>query len=151
VVGLCSSAGSPALSSLPLDNETVFAHGCPGGAIRDTGLIGMAHACIMISPPATHILGYVTQPSYKLWQPFRGGALHVLLQGLGWTLFSLLTVRWMLTFNQAPITSPDAGGSVWHAMLGMDDRLKALSGLLSQILLGLSLFAFKGTAREKRD
>lgn len=151
VVGLCGSAGGPALSSLPMDSETVVASGCPGGAIREGDLLGMAHACIMISPPVTHILGYFTQPSYKLWQPFRGGSLHVFLQGLGWTLFSLLMVRWMLTFNQAPILSPDAGGSVWHAMLGMDDRLKALSGLLSQILLGMSLFAFKGTSREKCD
>jgi len=150
VVRLCEEgAGSSELAPLPLDTEAVVGRSCLGGTIRDT--VGMAHACIMISPPATHILGYATKPSYKLWQPFRGGGLHVFLQGLGWTLFSLLMVQWMMTFNQTPTVSPNSGASVWHLMLGMDDRMKALSGLLSQILLVMSQFVFKGAAREKYD
>lgn len=107
----------------------VVNHQYGSGCLDDVSLGRMAHACIFVSSPITHILGWVLLPAYKLWQPFRGGTLHVALQGTAWSLFSCICAQWLFT-------------------LLTDSRGKALSGITSQLLLVLSLLVFRGPTRE---
>merc|ERR1712129_244192 len=104
--------------------------------LDDVSLGRMAHACIFVSSPITHILGWVLLPAYKLWQPFRGGTLHVALQGTAWALFSFICAQWLFTLLVMICNSP------------ADSRGKALSGITSQLLLVLSLLVFRGPTRE---
>jgi len=124
--------------------------------LDDVSLGGIAHACIFVSSPITHILGWVLLPAYKLWQPFRGGTLHVALQGTAWTLFSFICAQWLLMLLLMICNSPSQSHMQLLSVMETTDSLarfadsrgKALSGITSQLLLVLSLLVFRGSTRE---
>jgi len=126
------------------------------GCLDDVSLGSMAHACIFVSSPIMHILGWVLLPAYKLWQPFRGGTLHVALQGTAWSLFSIICAQWLLTLLLMICNSPTQSHAQLLSVMETTDSLarfadsrgKALSGITSQLLLVLSLLVFRGTTRE---
>ena len=69
------------------------------GVIRTDGaLLRMPWFCqiiIIAAPLAAHvILGGIFRRSdgYKVYQPFRGGEIHILLQSFGWLFFSAVTL-----------------------------------------------------------
>jgi len=110
-------------------------------------LHGLTNAFIAMSSPAMHLLAFAALPAYKLWQPFEGGLVHVTLQALGWTLFSVMCIQWLLTVYTSGATAGAAatllGGPDRLSML-IDDKWKAASGLSAQVMIFLSLLAFQG-------
>jgi len=131
-------------------------HQYSSGCLDDVSLGRMVHACIFVSSPITHLLGWVLLPAYKLWQPFKGGTLHVALQGTAWTLFSIICLQWLLTLllmiSSRPTQNHTHVLSVMEATDSLarfaDSRGKALSLVTSQLLLVLSFLVFRSPAGE---
>ena len=109
-----------------------------------SSLCSICQVGFFVSTPATHICGFVTQPTYRLWQPFRGGRLHVFFQGIGWSLFAVLVIQKMMDWVDADVAMVEL------AYLN-DNRMKAAFALVAQVTLGLSVLVFKGATWEKKS
>eukprot|EP00002_Diphylleia_rotans_P003898 TRINITY_DN1276_c0_g2_i3.p1 TRINITY_DN1276_c0_g2~~TRINITY_DN1276_c0_g2_i3.p1 ORF type:complete len:947 (+),score=133.57 TRINITY_DN1276_c0_g2_i3:48-2888(+) len=63
-----------------------------------------------LAPPLGHVIGYQLHESFRVWQPFQGGKIFILLQALGWTAYGhslfagimLLTTPVELWFDNVP-------------------------------------------------
>ena len=100
--------------------------------ISSHSLVCLSKAMIYTAGPAAHALGGMMHPSYRLWQPFGGGAVHVSAQAFGWMMYSVsFVLDWVFVFNR-------------EQPLGLDAVIRWLPlGVLSQIILWLSVVYYK--------
>lgn len=105
-------------------------------------LCSLCNFGFFVSTPATHVCGFVTQPTYRLWQPFKGGHLHVIFQAIGWSMFAVLVLQGLTDWFEA-------GEKIMELLYINVDRNKAALALIAQVTLGLSVLVFKGGAWEK--
>lgn len=83
------------------------------------------------------------EQAYRIFMPFQGGKLFTILQGVTWTSFALAIAfaLWKL-YNVLTIASSNVGGLM---------RLSGFLGLLSEILLVVSLCLFDPTQVDQDD
>ena len=90
--------------------------------------------------PATHLLGsLINGPSYHTFQPFQGSVTFVVMQGLGWALYSFSLLFLLLSFV---IDRNDDVHRMWLSAFGY-------TVMAAQMLLAASVRAF-GTERVER-
>lgn len=147
--GLFTLVAGPVLISLC---TTVLVFFCGGLSLSvaacsaSSSLCSICQVGFFVSSPATHICGLCTQPTYRLWQPFRGGRLHVVFQGIGWTLFSVLVIQKMMDWVDADVSD------IMEQLAYLNDhRMKAAFALVAQVTLGLSVLFFKSASWEKKS
>jgi hypothetical protein len=99
--------------------------------------------CFICSTPIIHISGLWMYPEYRLWQPFQGPPLFILLQTLGWIFFSL---NLLLSFIVIGMLYGVKGHHIYVAK-----GLLAVMGVVSVFACGLitlSLSHFKNETNE---
>ena len=99
-----------------------------------SGASVLATLCVAAAAPAAHVSNTVFMPKYQLFQPFSGGSIFVLLQGIGWTIWGLAAILAVHAFSTSPQIVHDAG----------------LLGLLGTMLLVGSFPCFHPNPGEKQ-
>eukprot|EP01059_Diplonema_ambulator_P033713 TRINITY_DN7189_c0_g1_i2.p1 TRINITY_DN7189_c0_g1~~TRINITY_DN7189_c0_g1_i2.p1 ORF type:complete len:1328 (+),score=420.68 TRINITY_DN7189_c0_g1_i2:1117-5100(+) len=88
--------------------------------VPDLPLLIVADVLMLISSPLAHYAATYTVPGYDVWQPFKGGDTFILLQMLGWLLYSvwLLTAGIILNSKIFALTAPFSYGSGFLSLAG---------------------------------
>ncbi|EQC39329.1 hypothetical protein SDRG_03534 [Saprolegnia diclina VS20] len=97
-----------------------------GGVLLPMGVAQFALSAVLL-----HVcVGVLEMPGYRLWQPFEGGSVFLLLQFFGWSFFTCMAVA---TACLVCLQSHSYGLALCSGLLG----------LVSQVLLLSSLYCFK--------
>lgn len=107
-------------------------------AARSTQLLLAALLCAVLAALHTHAVLGKNLSGWRLWQPFHGGTIFVLLQSLGWVPFSAVTL--------GVLVSIASGGNVPYQIQGFMFTLGIMQ-LLAQAALVASLAYFDSKQR----
>ncbi|KAJ0408034.1 hypothetical protein P43SY_000238 [Pythium insidiosum] len=110
-----------------------------GHRLQSTVVLVVGAIEFIVSAVVIHVLyGCVEIPGYRLWQPFEGERIFLLLQYLGWQFFAATIAGAVLLTFGADFSSPSPTSRGAPTAVGC-------MGLISQVVLLLSLQCFKPT------
>eukprot|EP01012_Entosiphon_sulcatum_P049529 TRINITY_DN68154_c0_g1_i1.p1 TRINITY_DN68154_c0_g1~~TRINITY_DN68154_c0_g1_i1.p1 ORF type:complete len:1335 (-),score=175.27 TRINITY_DN68154_c0_g1_i1:16-4020(-) len=106
-------------------------------------MLAFAVFTICVATPLGHLSGRRAHPTFRVWQPFSGGAEFVALQAVGWTLFSVMLMFYVIVL----LNYQELERMAWEGFL----TLCGMVGLVPCVLILISVRLFRASKSHSEE